>query len=543
MLHGPVRRRGLRAIAVLILVSMLVIHRSSAADPPSGSPQTPGVPGGVPAYRYCPVCGAQNRSENRFCLKDGTPLPPIDTTRRMPGFVRSPGTYSPEEIEQVMHRVSQSVVRIRVRTTTTYKYPVVYFKDQEAEYFRSAMIGKVETSDNDNRLAGSGFVISRDGEIVTNAHVASPDGMKADLTVESQDGQTFPARLVGVDAASDLALLKIDSGALAPLDWGDSDSVRVGQETWVIGNPMDIGISISRGTMSGITGTRLGMNQVEAFLHSDAQITHGNSGGPLVDVLGQVLGVSDIAFSKSRGQGYSIRSRMARLVVDRLRRAGSYDRGFIGLQVRMVDQETALQYHLRRSEGSVVEYIIPGSPAERAGFRPGDVLYGINGRQIASTYQLQEAVSSVGPGSPVKVMADRAGQAVELATTTALRPAAPRVDPLEDIQNYLRIRFEEDQKKKQVFIRDPNRSQRAPGLYEGFRVKSVLPAQQWPEEPITLNYFRTRAKTVPIDSLQDLRAALKQAYLGGRMAVTFEIDNPPAPIASVAFDEIWPVIL
>ena len=543
MLHGPVRRRGLRAIAVLILVSTLVIHRSSAADPPSGSPQTPGVPGGVPAYRYCPVCGAQNRSENRFCLKDGTPLPPIDTTRRMPGFVRSPGTYSPEEIEQVMHRVSQSVVRIRVRTTTTYKYPVVYFKDQEAEYFRSAMIGKVETSDNDNRLAGSGFVISRDGEIVTNAHVASPDGMKADLTIESQDGQTFPARLVGVDAASDLALLKIDSGALAPLDWGDSDSVRVGQETWVIGNPMDIGISISRGTMSGITGTRLGMNQVEAFLHSDAQITHGNSGGPLVDVLGQVLGVSDIAFSKSRGQGYSIRSRMARLVVDRLRRAGSYDRGFIGLQVRMVDQETALQYHLRRSEGSVVEYIIPGSPAERAGFRPGDVLYGINGRQIASTYQLQEAVSSVGPGSPVKVMADRAGQAVELATTTALRPAAPRVDPLEDIQNYLRIRFEEDQKKKQVFIRDPNRSQRAPGLYEGFRVKSVLPAQQWPEEPITLNYFRTRAKTVPIDSLQDLRAALKQAYLGGRMAVTFEIDNPPAPIASVAFDEIWPVIL
>ena len=543
MLHGPVRRRGLRAIAVLILVSTLVIHRSSAADPPSGSPQTPGVPGGVPAYRYCPVCGAQNRSENRFCLKDGTPLPPIDTTRRMPGFVRSPGTYSPEEIEQVMHRVSQSVVRIRVRTTTTYKYPVVYFKDQEAEYFRSAMIGKVETSDNDNRLAGSGFVISRDGEIVTNAHVASPDGMKADLTVESQDGQTFPARLVGVDAASDLALLKIDSGALAPLDWGDSDSVRVGQETWVIGNPLDIGISISRGTMSGITGTRLGMNQVEAFLHSDAQITHGNSGGPLVDVLGQVLGVSDIAFSKSRGQGYSIRSRMARLVVDRLRRAGSYDRGFIGLQVRMVDQETALQYHLRRSEGSVVEYIIPGSPAERAGFRPGDVLYGINGRQIASTYQLQEAVSSVGPGSPVKVMADRAGQAVELATTTALRPAAPRVDPLEDIQNYLRIRFEEDQKKKQVFIRDPNRSQRAPGLYEGFRVKSVLPAQQWPEEPITLNYFRTRAKTVPIDSLQDLRAALKQAYLGGRMAVTFEIDNPPAPIASVAFDEIWPVIL
>ena len=119
MLHGPDCRCGLRAIAVLILVSTLAIHRSSAADPPSGSPETPAVPGAFPAYRYCPVCGSQNRPENRFCLKDGTPLPPIDTTRRIPGFVRSPGTYSPEEIEQVMHRVSQSVVRIRVRTTTT----------------------------------------------------------------------------------------------------------------------------------------------------------------------------------------------------------------------------------------------------------------------------------------------------------------------------------------------------------------------------------------------------------------------------------------
>jgi len=201
------------------------------------------------------------------------------------------------------------------------------------------------------------------------------------------------------------------------------------------------------------------------------------------------------------------------------------------------------QYALKRSEGSVVEYIIPGSPAERAGFKEGDVLYGINGRQIVSTYQLQEAVSSVGPGSPIKVTVDRKGQAVELAVTTALRPAAPRVDPLEDIQNHLRVRFEEDKKKKLVIIRDPNRSQRAPGLYEGFRVKSVLPAQQWPDEPITLNYYKTRAKPVPIDSLEDLRATLKHAYLGGRMAVTFEIDYPPAPIASVAFDEIWPVIL
>src|SRR5262249_41719279 len=148
--------------------------------------------------------------------------------------------------------------------------------DEEAEYFRRAKLGKMETSDADARLAGSGFVIGTGHEIVTNAHVARPDGMEADLTVETQDGKTFPAKIVGVDAASDLALLQIAPDALPPLAWGDSSSIHVGQETWAIGNPLDIGISIARGTMSGITGTRAGLNQVEAFLHSDAHITHGN---------------------------------------------------------------------------------------------------------------------------------------------------------------------------------------------------------------------------------------------------------------------------
>jgi hypothetical protein len=171
------------------------------------------------------------------------------------------------------------------------------------------------------------------------------------------------------------------------------------------------------------------------------------------------------------------------------------------------------------------------------------VVYGINGHQVVSTYLLQEGVSSVGPGAPVRLAVDRQGKTLEIQTTTRDRPAAPRIDPLADMQNYLRIRFEEDSKKKQVFIRNPYGSQRAAGLYEGSRLKSVLPAQDWPDEPITLSYYRAHAKPIPIDSLDDLRSALRRAYRGGRVAATFEIDNPSAPIASVAFDEIWPIIL
>ncbi len=539
MLSEADRHGGLRLLAALILASALAAPCLRASE---GAP-APAAPAGAPAYRYCPVCGAQNRAENRFCSKDGTPLPAIDPARRSPGFVRSLGTYSPEEIQELMHRISESVVRIRVRTTTTFKYPIAYWKDEEAEYYHAAKLGKIETSDTDQRLAGSGFVISSDGEIVTNAHVASPDGLEAELTVETQDGRSFPARLIGVDAASDLALLKGDAGAVPPLEWGDSSGIRAGEETWAIGNPLDIGISIARGTISGLGGTRMGFNQVESFVHSDSHITHGNSGGPLVDVLGRVLGVSDMGFSDSKGQGYSIPSRMARLVIDRLRRSGRYDRGFIGLQVEPVDSDTIQKFGLSRNDGAVVEATLPGSPAVAAGFQPGDVLFGINGHLAASSYLLQEAVSSVGPGAAIRVMVDRHGRQLELAVRTVLRPKAPRADPLEEMQKYLRILFQEDMKKLHVFIRDPHRSQRAPGLYEGYRVKSVLPAQDWPEEPINLNYYRTRAKPIPIDSLDDLRSAFKRAYVGGRVAVTFEIDYPSAPIASVAFDELWPIIL
>ena len=431
-----------------------------------------------------------------------------------------------------------------MRTKATYKRPTVYWKDEEAEYFRRAMLGKVETSDSDARLAGSGFLISADGEVVTNAHVALPDGMQADLPVETQDGRSLPARLIGADAASDLALVKIDGAAIPPLAWGDSSAIRVGQEAWSIGNPLDIGISIARGTVSGITGTRAGINQIEAFLHSDAHITHGNSGGPLVDVLGNVVGVNDIVLSEdAKGQGYAIPSRMVKLVIDRLRRDGKYERGYIGLHVKPVDSDNTKRFDLKRLEGIVVESVLPGTSAQRAGLLPGDVLYGVNDRRAVSSYILQEAVSSVGPGAPIRLMVDRRGKEMEIPVTTTVRPEAPRIDPLQEMQGYLRIRFEEDAKKQIVTVRDSSRSGRAPGLYEGSRIKSVLPAQDWPEEPITHSYYKNRAKPIPVESLEDLRSALKRAYLGGRIAATFEIDNPSAPIASVAFDELWPIIL
>jgi Trypsin-like peptidase domain/PDZ domain len=338
-------------------------------------------------------------------------------------------------------------------------------------------------------------------------------------------------------------LLSIDSDALPPLSWGDSSAVRAGQETWAIGNPLDIGISIARGTIAGLGGARIGLNQIESFLHSDAHITHGNSGGPLVDVYGHVLGVSDIGYSGAKGQGYSIPSLMAKYVNQRLRRDGRYERGYIGLHIRSIDTVAAGKFSLNRTDGSVVEWVVPGSPAAVAGLQPGDVVLGLEGHFALSTYLLQEAVSSVGPGARITLQIDRHGRTMELPVTTIPRPAAPRIDPIEDLEGYMRVRFEEDGKERKVYVRNRNRSRHAPGLYDGSWIKSVVPAQDWPEEAITLNYYKTRAEPIPIASLEELRAALRRAYVGGRVAVSFEIDYPRAPVLSVAFDELWPILL
>src|SRR5260221_6117351 len=173
-----VLRRGLA-------VSWLLATVGAFAWTPA-TPQAAATPSDRKAdFVYCPACGAVNRAGSNFCLKDGAALHRIDPTRYQRGFIRSPSTYSSEEIRRMQQQATESVVRIRVRTMTTHKYPTTYWKDEGMERRHGAMVGKIATSDSDARFSGSGFVISEEGEIVTNAHVASPDGLQAELTVET----------------------------------------------------------------------------------------------------------------------------------------------------------------------------------------------------------------------------------------------------------------------------------------------------------------------------------------------------------------------
>lgn len=507
------------------------------------------TPAADPEAVFCTGCGARNATGSRFCLMDGAPLPVLDPARYAAAFLRAPETFSTEETQQRVSGAARSVVRIRVKVPQPLRIPVVEPREAigyELQRWGSVRVnlGRLEKLE-EGRYAGSGFVVSPAGEVVTNAHVASPFGAQGSISVETHDGRSFPARLVGIDSATDLALLAVPGISLPPLPWGDSDGVRLGEITWALGNPLDIGISVTKGSIATRARMRAGINQVESYLHSDAYITHGNSGGPLVNALGQVVGITDIGLGAAKGNGYSIESNLARRVIDRLQQKGRYERGFLGLHVTQVDASSIKRFDLKVRAGVVVEAVLPGSPAEAAGFRRGDVLFGINGRQAISTFLFQEAVSGVGAGRTLTVALDRGGQKLEVPVTTAARPEAPRTDPITDLETRMFVRFEEDPKQKKVVVRVPYSYSPSPryGFLEGSIVESVVPAQDWPEEPLDFFDYKKKARPVPVSGLNDLRRALQRAYLGQRIGVAFEFRRPKDPIAAVAFDEIWAIVI
>jgi serine protease Do len=515
------------------------------AAPAAAAPRAPSE-GAV----FCPACGARNRGRSRFCLKDGTALPALDRARYLAGFARAPETLSAEEVHENIQAAAGSVVRIHVRTPNAIRVPVIRPEGGQGYEFRRpgvgwrVMVGQLETIE-ESRVAGSGFVISPSGEVVTNAHVACPFGLQGPITIETRDGRSSPARLVGLDEASDLALLSVPGLGPNHLEWGDSDRLRLGESAWAIGNPRDIGISVTRGTIASPGRTRTALNQIESYVHSDAHITGGNSGGPLVNALGEVVGVSAMGFGAAKGQGYSIASNMARLVVERLRDHGRYERGFLGVQVTPVDSSTIKRFSLKARDGLVVEAIREDSPAARAGLRGGDVLYGINGRQATSAYLFQEAVSSVGPGVRLTIAVNRDGQAIEVPVTTAARPDDPRIDPVSELENQMFVRFEDDPKAKAVVLHVTSDFSPYPkyGFVEGSIIESVVPAQDWPEVPLTLDYYKKKARPIRITNLADLRQALRRAYLGGQIAAAFEMRRPRDPVVAVSFDADWPIFI
>ena len=261
---------------------------------------------------------------------------------------------------------------------------------------------------------GSGFVISADGMIVTNNHVV--DGAD-EIKVVLDDGTELAGTLVGRDAKTDLAVVKINADKpMTAVSWGDSDKAAAGDPVLAIGNPFGIGTTVTAGIVSA-RGRDLHSGPYDDFIQVDAAINHGNSGGPLLNANGEVIGVNSAIYSPNGGNvgvGFAIPSDQAREIVARLIEHGSIEHGFIGIQIQPVTKDVAEAIGLSKEEGALVADVTADSPAEKAGLKPGDVVTAFGGKDIKYPKALSRAVADLSPGTDSQISVWRNGKQKDL---------------------------------------------------------------------------------------------------------------------------------
>jgi serine protease Do len=266
------------------------------------------------------------------------------------------------------------------------------------------------------RGLGSGVIVTTDGYILTNNHVV--DGAD-EIKVETTDDRTFSAKLVGTDKASDLAVLKVTGSDLHAMALGNSESVKVGDVVLAVGNPLGIGQTVTMGIISAKgRSTGVGDGGYEDFLQTDAPINHGNSGGALVNTKGELVGINSQILSESGGNigiGFAIPVNMAKNVMEQLRTKGKVTRAQLGVTVQGVTSEMADNLGLKNANGAIVSSVAPGSAAERAGVKRGDVIQSFNGLPVHDTNTLRNRVAESGPGTTSELVILRDGSEKKLS--------------------------------------------------------------------------------------------------------------------------------
>jgi len=285
--------------------------------------------------------------------------------------------------------------------------PLDDFFDQFDRYF-----GQQNRKPHKQRASGSGFFISADGYIVTNNHVID-DADEVKVTI-SGVGKPLTAKVVGRDAEADLALIKIDGqSGLHYLEFANSDAAKVGQWVLAIGNPFGLQNTVTKGIISA-TGRVIGAGPYDNFIQTDASINPGNSGGPLINMDGKVVGINSAIIATGQGIGFAIPSNMARDVIGQLRENKTVRRGWLGVTIQDIDENTAKALGLKDTKGALVTSVLEGEPAQKAGVKTGDVITGVAGQPVDDSNMLLRRVAAVKPGDTAKLDVWRKGQALTI---------------------------------------------------------------------------------------------------------------------------------
>jgi len=347
--------------------------------------------------------------------------------------VIAPRAGAPASFADLAARLAPAVVNI----STKQRVPVQRQVDPFEEFFRR-FGGQVPEGQGPSQQGpqtreagslGSGFIISPDGYIVTNNHLiqgVNGTGTVDTVTVKLTDRREFTARIIGRDQASDLALLKIEGTNLPFVNWGDSARARVGDWVVAIGNPYGLDGTVTAGIISALhRGIGIGVGAYDRYIQTDASINMGNSGGPMFDMAGNVIGINSALISPtgaSVGIGLAIPAEAAKPVIDALRRGQRPSRGYLGVGLQPLDESIANSLGLPKDRGELVRTVVPAGPAAKGGLQQGDVIVRVNGREVTPDESASYIIANTSVGTRVPVEVIRDGRRQTLTVQVGQRP-------------------------------------------------------------------------------------------------------------------------
>ena len=399
---------------------------------------------------------------------------------------------------------------------------------------------------------GSGFIVSADGYVVTNNHVIAPDERATleEVTVTLPDGTEYPAEVVGTDPQSDLAVLKIVRPQPFPfVKFGDSAHVRAGDWVIAIGNPFGLGGTVTSGIVSAVLRST-GGGAFNRYIQTDASINRGNSGGPLFDMQGNVIGINNAIFSPSGGSvgiGFAIPAETASPIVQQLISGEEIQRGYLGIQIQPIDADMANALGVEPRRGEFIQSVQPGEPAERAGLRAGDVVLKVNGEDVTPDQTLSWLVANIAPGTTVPLRILRDGSQSNLNVTVGRRPSESELR-----QQQL---FQGDEEQPET----PPQQSDAAGLMgtllgvqalpitpqiarqlgvpdgtTGLAITAVDPSSDAAAKGLQRRFIIHAVNGTDVTSVQEVEAILTQVRSSGRTAVVLRVRAPGGQPLSVA---------
>jgi serine protease Do len=292
------------------------------------------------------------------------------------------------------------------------------FFDQFDQFFGN----RGEQQPRKERSLGSGFIISADGYVVTNNHVIeNADIIRVNIETGKNSSESLIAKVIGTDPETDLALLKVDANRSLPfIEFGNSDDLEVGEWVMAIGNPFGLDHTVTAGIVSA-KGRNIRSGPFDNYLQTDASINPGNSGGPLINGDGEVIGINTAIIARGQGIGFAIPSNMAKRIINQLKTEQTVRRGWIGVNITNLDENTAKALGLKTDKGAFVAGVIPGQPADKAGLKSGDIIVGVNDKDIASSSELINSIANLPPGDKAKLTIIREGKSRTLMITLGER--------------------------------------------------------------------------------------------------------------------------